>query len=185
MFGYHIHHFYFGIFMIAIAGWLAIIGNNIIGRAKQAVLYGAGLGLLMDEIGLLLTWGDYYSGLTYLLSLFLLGIFLNIIFFPSFWREVRKELVDNQSKTYDKTWGVLFKTDSNFVKVVDQMSDKLDKTRRFSLIFSGVIYLFMGIMILIYPHLIYYWVSAGFFFQGVSLLVRGFTGQETQNNQKE
>ena len=160
--------------MIALAGWLAILANNKISREKQAILYGAGLGLLMDEIGLLLTWGDYYSGLTWLLSLILLGILLNVIFFPSFWREVRKDIVKEQSKTYKNTWR-LFNSNSDLVRVVDDMSDKLDKTNRFSRIFSGIIYLIMGVMILIYPDLIYYWVAGGFFLQGVSLLVRGFS----------
>lgn len=174
LFGYHIHHFYFGIAMIALAGWLAILGNNIISREKLALLYGAGLGLLMDEIGLLLTWGDYYSGLTWLLSLILLGILLNVIFFPSFWREVRKDIVKEQSKSYENTWGFI-NSNSDLIEVVDSMSNKLDKTKRFSRIFSGIIYLIMGVMILIYPDLVYYWVAGGFFLQGVSLLVRGFS----------
>ena len=174
LFGYHIHHFYFGIAMIALAGWLAILGNNIISREKLALLYGAGLGLLMDEIGLLLTWGDYYSGLTWLLSLILLGILLNVIFFPSFWREVRKDIVKEQSKSYENTWGFI-NSNSDLIEVVDSMSNKLDKTKRFSRIFSGIIYLIMGVLILIYPDLVYYWVAGGFFLQGVSLLVRGFS----------
>jgi hypothetical protein len=181
LFGYHIHHFYFGIIMIALAGWLSILGHNIISREKQAILYGAGLGLLMDEIGLLLTWGDYYSGLTYLLSLLLMGIFLNIIFFPSFWRVVRKGIVENQAKTYKNIGKILFVNHINIVKLVDNMSDKMNKARRFSPVFIGIIYFIMGIMILVYPDLIYYWVAAGFFFQGISLLIRGFSNQSKFN----
>ncbi|MCF7889870.1 hypothetical protein K9M78_01475 [Candidatus Bipolaricaulota bacterium] len=86
LFGYHIHHFYFGILLIGIAGWLAIAGSTNISKEKLALIYGAGLGLLMDEIGLLLTWGDYASSLSYLLGVFLLGIILSIIYFPRFWR---------------------------------------------------------------------------------------------------
>lgn len=86
LFGYHIHHFYFGVFLMGIAGWLAIAGSTAISKEKLALVYGAGLGLFMDEIGLLLTWGDYASTLSYLLGVFLLGIILSLIYFPRFWR---------------------------------------------------------------------------------------------------
>lgn len=86
LFGYHIHHFYFGIMLIGIAGWLAITGNHGISKEKLALTYGFGLGLLMDEIGLLLTWGDYNSSLSYLLGVFLFGIIFSAIYFPRFWR---------------------------------------------------------------------------------------------------
>ncbi len=88
LFGYHIHHFYFGILLIAIAGWLAITGSRKINKEKLAVIYGLGLGLLMDEIGLLLTWGNYASSLSYLLGVFLLGILLTVVYFPEFWRNL-------------------------------------------------------------------------------------------------
>lgn len=88
LFGYHIHHFYFGILLIGIAGWLAIAGAVEISKEKLALVYGAGLGLLMDEIGLLLTWGNYASSLSYLLGVFLLGLILSIIYFPRFWRSI-------------------------------------------------------------------------------------------------
>lgn len=92
LFGYHIHHFYFGILLIGIAGWLAIAGRTNLSKEKLALVYGAGLGLLMDEIGLLLTWGDYASTLSYLLGVFLLGIILSIIYFPRFWRSFHKNI---------------------------------------------------------------------------------------------
>ncbi len=92
LFGYHIHHFYFGILLIGIAGWLAIAGSTNISKEKLALAYGAGLGLLMDEIGLLLTWRDYASTLSYLLGVFLLGIILSLIYFPKFWRSVHANI---------------------------------------------------------------------------------------------
>lgn len=92
LFGYHIHHFYFGILLIGIAGWLAITGNHGISKEKLALTYGFGLGLLMDEIGLLLTWGDYTSSLSYLLGLLLLGIIFSAIYFPRFWMSMQDRL---------------------------------------------------------------------------------------------
>jgi len=93
LFGYHIHHFYFGILLIAIAGWLSVTDSSKIGKKGLAITYGIGLGLLMDEIGLLLTWGNYTSSLSYLLGVLLLGILLNIIYFPSFWKRTRNKVV--------------------------------------------------------------------------------------------
>ncbi|MCK8827347.1 hypothetical protein MWH25_06270 [Natroniella acetigena] len=168
LFGHHIHHFYFGIFLIAFAGWVSLVGFSFLTRKQTALLYGTGLGLFMDEIGLLLTWGDYYSSLTYLLSLFLIGVFLNIIFFPYFWKEVRNNIL--QSNAHSLTWNTLLNY-TNFVKVADTLSEKTGKTERASLIFTGIVYLFVGGLILLYPQFVYYWVAAVFFIQGVSSLV--------------
>jgi len=63
--GIHIHHFWFGIALLAVGGWLGIsYSDKDIGRLA-AILYGAGGGLIVDEVGLLLTLGDYWTGLTY------------------------------------------------------------------------------------------------------------------------
>ena len=173
LFGHHIHHFYFGIVLICIAGWFSIVGSEYLTRQHTAILYGAGLGLFMDESGLLLTWGNYYSGLTYLLSLFLVGVFLNIIFFPYFWREVRDELLD--SNLHSWTWNTLL-DHTSFVKVADIVSEKTNKTERASLLFTGIIYLGVGALILLYPDFVYYWVSGVFFIQGASSLIRSWQG---------
>lgn len=103
LFGYHIHHFYIGIFLICLAGWLSIAGSNKLSVKHTAVMYGAGLGLFFDEIGLLLTWGDYYSSLSYLLSLLLAGIFLNIIFFHDFWDNVKKNMKNPKAQSFIKS----------------------------------------------------------------------------------
>jgi hypothetical protein len=63
--GIHIHHFWFGILLLAVGGWLGIINRTERVDQLAAVLYGAGLGLIADEFGLLLTWGNYWTTLTY------------------------------------------------------------------------------------------------------------------------
>lgn len=64
--GIHFHHFWYGLAMIAIAGWLSIAWRRS-ERMDQvyAIVYGVGAGLIGDEIGLLLTLGDYRSTLTF------------------------------------------------------------------------------------------------------------------------
>ena len=40
LFGYHIHHFYFGILFICLAAWFAIVGSRFFTRKRSAILYG-------------------------------------------------------------------------------------------------------------------------------------------------
>lgn len=72
--GYHIHHFWFGILILAVGGWLGItIENERINRIA-AILFGAGGGLIGDEVGLLLTFGEYWSEVTYTVIIVFLGV---------------------------------------------------------------------------------------------------------------
>ncbi|GAB6138197.1 hypothetical protein [Halanaerobaculum tunisiense] len=150
---------------------MAIVKRPQIKRDWAALLYGTGLGLFMDEIGLLLTWGNYYSGLTYLLTLLLGGILLNIVYFPYFWRAVKNNLVATNPQS---TIGNMILKKTNFIEVVDKMSEKASQTERASLTFTGVIYMFVGGLILLYPQFLYYWVAGVFFIQGISSLVRAW-----------
>ncbi|RZN34223.1 MAG: hypothetical protein EFT35_09670 [Methanophagales archaeon ANME-1-THS] len=79
--GYRIHHFFYGIGLTVVGGWL---GHTHSGRSitrVSAALYGTGFGLIVDEFGLLLTFGDYWSAQSYLffvlISLLLLFILLS------------------------------------------------------------------------------------------------------------
>jgi len=63
--GYHIHHFWYGLALLAIGGWLGINYRDDHTERMAAIIFGVGGGLVGDEIGLLITFGDYYSELTY------------------------------------------------------------------------------------------------------------------------
>lgn len=65
--GIHFHHFWYGLAMVVVAGWLAIASNSATYDRAYAVVFGLGLGLIGDETGLLLTFGDYQSELTYVI----------------------------------------------------------------------------------------------------------------------
>lgn len=79
--GLHIHHFWFGIIMLAIGGWLGISYNEARIDRLAAVIYGAGGGLIGDEVGLLLTFGNYWTDLTYtILVVFLVSAFTLVVF---------------------------------------------------------------------------------------------------------
>jgi hypothetical protein len=68
---YHIHHFYYGFVLIAVSNWIALTTDRRHMFQFAAVLFGAGLGLFVDEFGLLLTCTtpafecDYYARQTY------------------------------------------------------------------------------------------------------------------------
>jgi hypothetical protein len=63
--GLHIHHFWYGLAMLSVGGWLGISYQSERIDRLAAILFGAGGGLVGDEIGLLLTFGDYWTGATY------------------------------------------------------------------------------------------------------------------------
>jgi len=65
--GFHIHHFWFGLAMLAVGGWLGISYRDERIDRLSAILFGAGGGLIGDEVGLLLTLGDYWAEITYTL----------------------------------------------------------------------------------------------------------------------
>jgi hypothetical protein len=74
--GIHFHHFWYGLAMVVIAGWLGIASNHPAWRRVYAVVFGFGGGLIGDEVGLLLTFGNYHSQLTYV-------FFIGVICFAS------------------------------------------------------------------------------------------------------
>ena len=69
--GIHFHHFWYGLAMVVTAGWLGIASSHPAWRRVYAVVFGFGGGLIGDEVGLLLTFGNYHSQLTYV---FLIGL---------------------------------------------------------------------------------------------------------------
>ena len=95
---YHIHHFYYGVALLAISNWICLINNTRRLSRIAAVLFGAGLGLITDEIGLLLTCSsngkvcDYYARQSYDLAIILTLLFLVLIYLPPFWDKVKKRI---------------------------------------------------------------------------------------------
>ena len=75
--GIHFHHFWYGIAMVTATGWIGIttFRNDQLTR-QLAIIFGLGAGLIGDEVGLLLTFGDYTSNLT---EIFFVGAIAFII----------------------------------------------------------------------------------------------------------
>lgn len=86
--GSHIHHFSWGIFLLAITGFLAIWNVRPAKNRALAKFYGIGLGLTFDEFAMWFRFTDNYQArLTYDALVIITLIFLNIIYFPGFWQK--------------------------------------------------------------------------------------------------
>jgi hypothetical protein len=62
--GIHFHHFWYGLTMVVVTGWLGIAITTERHGRTLATIFGLGVGFIGDEVGLLLTFGDYQSELT-------------------------------------------------------------------------------------------------------------------------
>lgn len=87
--GYHVHHLNYGIVIMAIAGFLALVFQDEKKRLKIGVLYGVGLGLTFDEFGM---WfrleDDYWVRASYDAVIVISLIFINLVYFYSFWNRI-------------------------------------------------------------------------------------------------
>lgn len=81
--------------MVAVTGWIAIVGKRTerLDRAC-ALVYGLGLGLIGDEVGLLLTFGNYYSELTYQIFVGFVGLLILGALAVRFGERLRKDLLE-------------------------------------------------------------------------------------------
>jgi len=90
----HIHHFWFGIALLAIGGWLGISYNHKEIDMVAAIIYGVGGGLIADEVGLLMTFGDYWSGITWTFVIVLVASASVLILLGMYGRAIVNELHD-------------------------------------------------------------------------------------------
>jgi hypothetical protein len=88
--GIHFHHFWYGLAMVIVTGWMGIALRNERLDRNLALVFGLGVGLIGDEVGLLLTFGDYRSELT---AWFFATAIATIILVSLFWR-FRKNIED-------------------------------------------------------------------------------------------
>jgi len=92
--GFHIHHFWFGVALLAIGGWLGIIYEGERITRISAILFGAGDGLIGDEAGLLLTFGNYWTDITYTLVIIFLAIAVMLILVARYWQSIRADFTE-------------------------------------------------------------------------------------------
>jgi len=59
--GLHVHHFTWGVFVLAIVGFISIVAKNPPARRWLALFYGVGLALAFDEFGMWLRLTNEYN----------------------------------------------------------------------------------------------------------------------------
>jgi hypothetical protein len=91
--GFHIHHFWYGLALLTIGGWLGINYRDDQTERIAAIIFGVGGGLIGDEIGLLVTFGDYYSGITYTFVISLLAFVFIVTLFMRHGQAIINEIL--------------------------------------------------------------------------------------------
>jgi hypothetical protein len=91
--GVHVHHFWYGIVMLAAGGWLGISYNDPRIDRLAAIIFGAGGGLIGDEAGILLTFesNNYWAGASYTFIIIFLASASILVLLSKYSREVLKE----------------------------------------------------------------------------------------------
>jgi hypothetical protein len=124
--GLHIHHFWFGLALLAVGGWLGIIYNHKQIDMVATVIYGLGGGLIVDEVGLLLTFGDYWSILSWTFLVIIVTFASLTLLFIRYRKDINQELQEFVSSKASPYFGIflgilsiafLIETDSVIVTI--------------------------------------------------------------------
>jgi len=93
---HHIHHFWYGIAMLAIGGWLGISYQSERIDRLAAIIFGAGGGLIGDEVGLLLTLSPYayWAEITYTFIIIFLTLASMLILLNKYHNLIRTEFTE-------------------------------------------------------------------------------------------
>ncbi len=101
--GYHMHHIVYGIILLAVSSWLAInYWSKSIARISS-VLYGTGLGLIVDEVGFIIGGIEPYRGdkEVFYIVVAVIAILASIVYFPSFYRAAKKDIERFKKSLFD------------------------------------------------------------------------------------
>ena len=105
--GIHFHHFWYGLALVIATGWMGLALRNERLDRNLALVFGLGVGLIGDEVGLLLTFGDYRSELT---VWFFAAAIATIILATLFWKfrsNIQEEVLDLNIREHLIHLGVL------------------------------------------------------------------------------
>jgi hypothetical protein len=112
----HVHHFWYGLALLAVGGWLGINCKEDNIDRVAAIIFGIGGGLIGDEIGLLLTFGNYYSELTYTFLIALLAFTVMATLFKRHGKTIITELYGFSRRNIDLYIGIFLAfTSSSFL----------------------------------------------------------------------
>lgn len=87
----HVHHLNYGIFLLSIVGYLALIYHDEKVNEILAIFFGIGLGLTFDEFALwLFLENDYYARASYEAIIIITALLINIIYLGNVWKRIFK-----------------------------------------------------------------------------------------------
>jgi hypothetical protein len=94
--------------MLALGGWLGISYNDVKIDRLAAVLFGAGGGLIVDEVGLLLTLEseNYWAGITYTFVIIFVASASILILIGRYYRVIRTEFAEFLGSNANLYFGV-------------------------------------------------------------------------------
>lgn len=97
--GLHVHHFWYGIVMLAVGGWLGISYNDPRIDRLAAIIFGAGGGLIGDEAGILLTLrsNNYWAAASYTFIIIFLASASILVLLDKYSKMVMKEFKEFSS----------------------------------------------------------------------------------------
>ena len=106
--GFHVHHFWYGILMIAVGGWLGISYNEPRILRIAAIIFGAGGGLIGDEVGVLLTFEaeNYWAGMSYTFATLILAIASMLVLLNKYSKTILREFREFSSSKGSLYFGV-------------------------------------------------------------------------------
>lgn len=88
--GSHVHHFTYGIVIMAVTGYLAVIRSTK-SPAWLAFLFGVGLALAVDETGMWLhLTSQYYNETSENTIVIVMALLINLVYFREFWIKLGK-----------------------------------------------------------------------------------------------
>ena len=96
---YHIHHFYYGFILLILSNWILLVTNKESLIKTSAIMMGAGAGLIVDEIGLLLNCTsngklcNYSTRATFDIVVITIGVLLLILYSGPVYRFLKKTII--------------------------------------------------------------------------------------------
>ena len=104
--GIHFHHFWYGVIMVEAAGWLGITMNDERLDRYFAVIFGLGTGFIGDEVGLLLTVGDYSFRLALTFFVAAVAFIILATLFTRYHKQLEKDVLQLGIRQHLSQWGL-------------------------------------------------------------------------------
>jgi FtsH-binding integral membrane protein len=104
--GIHFHHFWYGVAMVELAGWLGITMNDNKLDHYFAVVFGLGTGFIGDEVGLLLTFGDYSFRLALMFFVAAVSFIILASLFTRYHEQLEKDVLTIGIRQHLSRWGL-------------------------------------------------------------------------------